>query len=71
MDIKPTCPVGKYRMNRIECTKTGAWCPNQRFKPCVGWFVNTDFANDCPMRKEQNNDTTGQKCSGRIPDPER
>lgn len=52
------CNLGKYQSNgRIYCTKERVLCPNVRYRPCVGWYVQTEFAADCPKRGENNGET--------------
>lgn len=47
------CPHAFYTDGmKINCKRTEGRCAHQRFKPCVGWWVNTDQAADCTMREE-------------------
>ena len=47
------CPYARYVSGmKINCEISGGRCGHQRWKPCVGWWVLTDQANDCTMRKE-------------------
>lgn len=53
MKLKLTCPKASYdsRM-KIRCSASGTLCAHQRLKPCRGWCVLTDQADDCPARHE-------------------
>ena len=47
------CPHAFYADGmKINCRRTEGRCVHQRFKPCVGWWVQTDQAENCPARKE-------------------
>lgn len=53
MKIKIECPYAKYdEKMRLMCSKSNDLCANQRWMPCKGWSVLTDWAADCPLRKE-------------------
>ena len=53
MKLTIDCPHGYYadRM-RIMCRKTGNVCGHQYYKRCKGWWVLTEHAARCPLRKE-------------------
>lgn len=52
MNVKIACPYGVYKSGmKIHCTKTGNLCGNQYFKSCKGWWVLTENAKKCPIRK--------------------
>lgn len=54
---KLTCPYAKYNRHMlINCSKTGEACANSRWCATKGWALLTDKADDCPARKEENND---------------
>lgn len=52
--MKPVsqCPFGRYENGKIRCLKVNGLCPNVRYRPCVGWYVHTEYAKDCPKRRE-------------------
>jgi hypothetical protein len=54
MKLTLTCPHASYDATmRIVCAKDGGkLCGNQRFRPCKGWYVLTDWAKDCTLRQE-------------------
>lgn len=53
MKLNLTCPYARYDAQmRIQCSKSESLCANQRWKPCKGWSVLTEWADDCPARKE-------------------
>ena len=53
MKLTLTCPYAKYDAQmRIQCSKSETLCANQRWRPCKGWSVLTEWADDCPARKE-------------------
>lgn len=57
MKIKIECPYAKYdEKMRLMCSKSNDLCANQRWKPCKGWSVLTEWAADCPSRKEKTNE---------------
>ena len=58
MKLTIDCPHGEYRGGHIYCRKVKDICGNQRFKPCVGWWVLLDNADKCPLRE---GDKNGQK----------
>lgn len=50
-----TCPKSKYDADmRIRCTVADDLCAHQRYKPCKGWCVLTEQAEQCPARKDEN-----------------
>lgn len=58
MKLTVSCPRGQYGPGMaIYCDKDGQPCAHQYYKTCKGWFVLSDGAGKCPLRKEQ---TDGQ-----------
>ena len=54
-----SCPHAEYRDGmRIYSNKADAYCGNQYFKTCKGWWALTDKAGRCPVRKDDQNETT-------------
>ena len=54
MKINLGCDCAKFRHDmKITCRKTNDLCGHQRYMPCKGWYVLTDGAKDCPVRKEK------------------
>ena len=52
-----TCPFAKYISGmRIACTRADDLCAHQRYCMGKGWFVLTDQAGDCPVRKDDSNE---------------
>jgi len=46
------CPHAEYRDEmRIYCKAAETYCGNVYFKSCKGWWVLTDNAGRCPLRK--------------------
>lgn len=53
MKLTLKCPKAVYDRNmRIICKKDLGPCGHQRFKPCKGWSVLTDWQG-CPYLKEE------------------
>ena len=49
---KLSCPHAVYREEmRIFCLKMNDYCGNCYYKRCKGWWVLTDKAAACPIRK--------------------
>ena len=54
MKIKIGCDNAKFNADmKIICGKAKDLCGHQRYLPCKGWYVLTDGARDCPLRKEK------------------
>ena len=54
---KLTCPYAKYNSDmNIVCTKRDDLCAHQRWCMYKGWSVLTERADNCPVRREQNNE---------------
>lgn len=55
MKLHLECPHGEYETGtmKINCKKTGGRCAHQRFKPCKGWWVQTQQAKECPAREKK------------------
>lgn len=53
--MKPTleCPNAEYRAGmKIYCKKTDSFCGNAYYKRCKGWWVLTENAQHCPLRRD-------------------
>ena len=52
MKLTLSCPYATYDSNmRIKCEKqNGGLCANQKYRPCKGWCVLTEWAERCPAR---------------------
>lgn len=55
MKLKLDCPRGKYGPGMAIYCEDGKPCAHQYFKPCKGWYVLSNGAKSCPMRKEREN----------------
>lgn len=47
-----TCPNAERKGQEIRCRKAGDYCGNVRFCQMAGRWVLTEFAMECPLRKE-------------------
>lgn len=53
MTPRLTCPHAQYRDGmRIFCARAADWCGHVYFKQCKGWWVLSDMAARCPLRKD-------------------
>lgn len=55
MTLKLDCPRGKYGAGMAIYCEDGKPCAHQYFKRCKGWYVLSDGAKNCPIRKEREN----------------
>ena len=60
MKLTLGCPRAHYGADMAIYCGDGQPCAHQYYKRCKGWWVQTDGAKTCPMRKEQSNGTTDQ-----------
>lgn len=53
MTLTLGCPHAKYVEGlKINCDKTGDRCAHQFFRRCKGWWVLSETAKKCPLRRE-------------------
>jgi len=53
MKLTLECPYASYGPDmKIKCAKADGLCGNQRYRPCKGWNVLTEWAKNCPLRSE-------------------
>lgn len=53
MKVPLECPQAEYRQGmQIWCRKLGNLCAHVYFKRCKGWWVLSDQAARCPVRKD-------------------
>lgn len=53
MKVPLECPQAEYRQGmQIWCKKLGGLCAHVYFKRCKGWWVLSDQAARCPVRKK-------------------
>ena len=53
MTPKLSCPRAEYRAGMmIYCKAAADYCGNARYMPCKGWWVLTDSAARCPLRRK-------------------
>ena len=59
MKLTIECPKAKYGTGMvIYCKKDNQPCAHQYYKRCKGWYVLSDGAKACTIRKEPDNGTT-------------
>lgn len=52
MDPKLTCPYAQYIQGmKIYCLKACDLCAHAFFKRCKGWWALSPQAENCPLRK--------------------
>ncbi len=62
MELKLSCPCASYRPDmRIACGKTLSYCGHAYFKRCKGWWVLSENAARCPLRRKENTDGQEKK----------
>lgn len=55
MIVKLDCPHAVYREGmQIFCAHANDWCGHVYFKRCKGWWVLSDGAARCPLRRSKN-----------------
>jgi len=56
MKINLDCPNAYHADGmKVYCRKLNGLCGSQYFKRCKGWWVLTENARNCPLRKENEN----------------
>lgn len=56
MTLKLNCPNAVYREEmRIFCRAVNDYCAHCYYKRCKGWWVLTDKAAACPIRRGDDN----------------
>ena len=57
MTPRLTCPHARYISEmRIFCDAANDLCGNVYFKTCKGWWVLSENAARCPLRRKENTD---------------